>query len=100
MLGGRTNTNLFSSPPQSDSLFHTTISVEYDATGGIDEGKKRERERESRVALSLSRSAANGSWFTLIVIYTYISIIYSSQNNPDMVYLATRKEGVRDRVKE
>jgi len=62
---------------------------------------KRERER----AGSPSRSATNGSWFTPIVIYIYtyiyihISIIYSSQNNPGMVHLATRNECMRDRVK-
>jgi len=34
MLGGSSNTNLFSSPTQSASLPHTTISVEQSTTGG------------------------------------------------------------------
>jgi len=51
MLGGRSNTNLFSSPTQSGSLPHTTISVEQSTTGGLDE--EREREKEKISALSI-----------------------------------------------
>jgi len=50
MLGGSSNTNLFSSPTQSASLPHTTISVEQSTTGGLDE----ERERKNQRSLSLS----------------------------------------------
>jgi len=77
MLGGRSNTNLFSSPTQSSSLPHTTISVEQSTTGGLDE--ERGRERKNQRSLSLSRSATSGSWFTLIVTYIHIRIDYLQQ---------------------
>ena len=54
MLGGRSNTNLFSSPTQSVSLPHTTISVEQSTTGGLDEERQRERKRKSARSFSLS----------------------------------------------
>ena len=56
MLGGRSNTNLFSSPTQSASLPHTTISVEQNTTGGLDEERRRERAREEKSARSCSPS--------------------------------------------
>ena len=83
MLGGRSNTNLFSSPTQSARLPHTTISVEQNTTGGLDEGIEREeksaRSFSSSLSLSPFRSVTSGSWFTLIVTYMHIRIDYLQQ---------------------
>jgi hypothetical protein len=93
MLGGRSNTNLFSSPTQSASLPHTSISVEQSTTGGIDE----EKERKNQRSLSLDQQRVGHGSHPLS--HTYTSIIYSSQSNPGMVHFATRNECMRDRAK-
>jgi len=81
MLGGRSNTNLFSSPTQSARLPHTTISVEQSTTGGLDEERERARKRISVPSLSLS---INNEWVmvrTHCHIHTYkIRIDYLQQS--------------------
>jgi hypothetical protein len=63
--------------------------------------KGKEKEKEPALLLDQQRMGHGSHPLSYIYIYTYIhiSIIYSSQNNPGMVHLATRNECMRDRVK-